>query len=353
MDVDIELYRREVRVSTQPLVRLSAIDISPDRPARTMVFIHGFGGNARQWKYQLQKFSDDSRVIALDLRGHGLSDKPPTRYTMPELLGDIEAALRVLDVLPSRKFVLLGHSFGGAIVAEYAAAHPEQVEKLVLLATAGEYRLALSGRLALQLPVALLDVVHALYAKKFISATATVMTTMHRNTVSTWNGWSLFRNLAAPTLVIRGHRDRVFAPRYFEEVAHAIPNAEEVDLGASGHMVMLERREAVNRAIERFVEGTKGRRGVDAEVADRARLKKERPWLDQYDDGVPYTIGIPPAPMHRLLRSAARRFPLKAAIIFEGGRLTYRRLNRESSRFANFLKSLGVQPGDKVLLLLP
>ena len=68
---------------------------------------------------------------------------------------------------------------------------------------------------------------------------------------------------------------------------------------------------------------------------------------------MPYTIGIPPVPMHRMLRSAARRFPLRTAIIYEGNRLTYRRLNRESSRFANLLRSIGVAPGDRVLVLLP
>jgi long-chain acyl-CoA synthetase len=347
MDVDLELYRREVRLSERPLLRLSAIDISPDRPARTMMFVHGFGGQATQWKHQLKKFSDDSRVIALDLRGHGLSDKPFSAYTLAEHLADLEAALRVLNV--PEKFVLLGHSFGGAVVAEYAAAHPERVEKLILIATAGEYRLEAGGRLVLRLPTAVLDVVHAAYAKKFISAPAHVMKTMFHNAVSKWNGWSLFRGLSAPTLVIRGHRDRVFEPRYFEEVARAIPNAEDVDVGASAHMVMLERREAVNRAVERFLEGTKGRRPDD----DRAKLRKERPWLAHYDEGVPYTIGVPPAPMHRILRSAARRFPLKTAIIFEGNRLTYRRLNRESSRFANLLRALGVKPGDRVLILLP
>ena len=46
MDIDLDLYRHEVRVSTNPLVRLSAIDISPDHPQRTFVFIHGFGGQA-------------------------------------------------------------------------------------------------------------------------------------------------------------------------------------------------------------------------------------------------------------------------------------------------------------------
>ena len=83
MDIDLDLYRHEVRVSTSPLddgtgslVRLSVIDISPDHPQRTFVFIHGFGGQAEQWQYQLQAFSIENRVIALDLRGHGLSDKP-------------------------------------------------------------------------------------------------------------------------------------------------------------------------------------------------------------------------------------------------------------------------------------
>jgi len=82
-------------------------------------------------------------------------------------------------------------------------------------------------------------------------------------------------------------------------------------------------------------------------------LRQERPWLDHYPDGVPYTVGLPPVPMHRLLRSAARRFPLRTALIFEGGRMTYRRLNRDSSRFANLLRAMGVARGERVLILLP
>ncbi|HEY6073457.1 MAG TPA: alpha/beta fold hydrolase, partial [Anaerolineales bacterium] len=82
MDIDLDLYRHEVRVSSDPLVRLSAIDIFPEHPQRTFVFLHGFGGQAVQWEYQLQKFSLQNRVIALDLRGHGLSDKPSSGYEM-------------------------------------------------------------------------------------------------------------------------------------------------------------------------------------------------------------------------------------------------------------------------------
>ena len=79
MQLDIELYRHEVPIVTgsppRPL-RLSAFDISPEHPARAFVFLHGFGGNARQWRHQLQHFSDTNRVIALDMRGHGFSDQP-------------------------------------------------------------------------------------------------------------------------------------------------------------------------------------------------------------------------------------------------------------------------------------
>jgi hypothetical protein len=50
MDIDLDLYRHEVRVSTNPLVRLSAIDISPEHPRRTFVFVDGFGRQAEQWQ---------------------------------------------------------------------------------------------------------------------------------------------------------------------------------------------------------------------------------------------------------------------------------------------------------------
>src|SRR5512147_2835788 len=146
MDIDLDLYRHELRVSSNPLVhrtaslvRLSAIDISPDHSQRTFVFLHGFGGQAAQWQYQLQKFSMENRVIALDMRGHGLSDRPASGYSMDQALTDIETALTLLKV--KGKFVLVGHSFGGAWATEYALKHPDRVERLILIATAGEFKL--------------------------------------------------------------------------------------------------------------------------------------------------------------------------------------------------------------------
>ena len=354
MDIDLELYRREVRVSSEPLVRLSVIDISPDRPQRTFVFIHGFGGQAVQWVYQLLKFSMENRVIALDLRGHGRSDKPAEKYDMSQIQTDLEGALATLKV--NDPFVLVGHSFGGAVAVEFTTKHPERIDNLILVATSGEYKLNPLYRLGLHLPGWVLRIIEP-FTRKWLSAPPHVLKPFYWNNMSKWNGWSMFKDLRVPTLVIRGHRDIVFERPMFEKVTRSIPGAEEADIRVSGHMVMLERRDAVDRAIERFLGGERQNSWREASSASagfsRETLRRERPWLYHYEAGVPYTIGVPRVPLHQLLRSAVRRFPFRAAVWFEGSRMTYRRLNHEVNRFANALLGLGLGKGARVVLLLP
>ena len=356
MDIDLDLYRHEVRVSTNPLVRLSAIDISPDHPQRTFVFIHGFGGQAEQWQYQIQKFAVENRVIALDLRGHGLSDKPGGGYDMRRIIEDLETALTLLKV--KGRIVLVGHSFGGAIVTEYARKNPQRIERLILIATAGEFNLNAMFRLGLSLPAWLLRLIGPL-TRSWLHAPPQALKKFYYDNMSKWKGWDKFAELSVPTLVIRGNRDLVFEKPAFAKVTESIPEAEEADIGASGHMVMLERREAVNRSIERFLagEGQRSWRDSSGEIqkvkVGRDTLRKERPWLEHYEAGVPYTVGVPNIPLHHLLRSAVRRFPLHPAVFFEGRRITYRRVNHEANRFANALLALGLGKGARVVLLLP
>jgi long-chain acyl-CoA synthetase len=353
MEIDLELYRRDVRVASGPLVRLSAIDISPDYPRRTIVFLHGFGGQAIQWRYQLQKFSRENRVIALDMRGHGHSDKPDSSYSMEELQSDLRNALEALGVV--EPFILVGHSFGGAVAAEFAFQHPDRVDKLILIATAGEFKLNLFFRFALNLPVAVLQAFRP-FTREWLSAPGQVLKPWYHNNLSKWYGWEILESIEVPTLVIRGHRDIIFERPLYERVTKAIPGAEEADIGASGHLVMLERHDAVNRAMERSLEGeAKSWResGQSQASASRDALRHARPWLVHYENGVPYTIGMPRVPLHNILRSAVRRFPRHTAIRFEGNSISYHRLNREANRFANALLSQGLVKGARVALLLP
>jgi long-chain acyl-CoA synthetase len=123
-------------------------------------------------------------------------------------------------------------------------------------------------------------------------------------------------------------------------------------------MVMLERREAVDRAIERFVHGARQGSWRDAttigqKLGGRDAIRTERPWLENYEEGVPYTVDVPNIALHHLLRSAVRRFPNHPAIFFEASQLSYRYLNHEVNRFANGLIALGLGKGARVALLMP
>src|SRR4249920_2134265 len=137
MTLDVELYRRTVYApasggSTNKIRRISVIDIQPEGATQTLVFVHGFGGSALQWLFQLRFFGQTMRVVAPDMRGHGLSDDPEgLAYTMDGLVDDLETVLDRLEV--PRPFYLVAHSFGGAISTEYALRHPEDVSGLVLI----------------------------------------------------------------------------------------------------------------------------------------------------------------------------------------------------------------------------
>jgi long-chain acyl-CoA synthetase len=347
MEIDLELYREDVWVGPDGTARLSVIDVQPERPQCTLIFLHGFGGWARQWRKQLQFLSDSNRCIALDLRGHGLSDKPDSSYSMGELMSDLDAVLAALHV-PER-FVMLGHSFGGAMAAQYAVQHPQRVEKLVLVATPGEFLLNPLYRLGLLLPLSLLKLV-APFTQQWLGASPAHLKPMWQNAMKHWSGWSLFRDIKTPTLVITGHRDRVFSHEAFEQVAQWIVGAQHVDVPVSSHLVMLERADAVNRAIQRFLEQTPAtwRSGVSVHP-----VAHERPWVKHYDAGVPETVALPHQPLPRFLASAAQRFPFRPAIVFEGHTIQYWYLDREVNKFANALISLGVVKGERVILLLP
>jgi long-chain acyl-CoA synthetase len=79
----------------------------------------------------------------------------------------------------------------------------------------------------------------------------------------------------------------------------------------------------------------------------------ERPWLAFYDEGVPAEISLPAAPLPGLLRESACRFPAAPAIHFYGRTLTYAELEAEAMRFAAGLARAGIEPGARVVVLLP
>lgn len=97
-----------------------------------MLMLHGFPEFWYSWRHQIPEFAKDFKVVALDLRGYNLSDKPhdPGAYTMEELVTDVEG---VIQELGYDRCVLAGHDWGGAIAWNFAHAHPDMVERLIIL----------------------------------------------------------------------------------------------------------------------------------------------------------------------------------------------------------------------------
>ncbi len=97
-----------------------------------IILIHGIGAKKETWIAQLEVLSKKYKVIAIDVRGTGKSDRPNVLYTMEMLADDIKG---LMDYLKIKKAHIAGHSMGGMIAQHFALKYPNHVEKLILITT--------------------------------------------------------------------------------------------------------------------------------------------------------------------------------------------------------------------------
>lgn len=97
-----------------------------------ILMLHGFPEFWYSWRHQIPALAEDYKVVALDLRGYNESDKPQQKsaYVMSEFVKDIEGVIRGLGY---DRCVLVGHDWGGMIGWYFAYAHPEMLERLIVL----------------------------------------------------------------------------------------------------------------------------------------------------------------------------------------------------------------------------
>ena len=108
-----------------------ARDVGEGRP---LVLIPGFGLNHEVWEGQVRALVEEHRVVCIDLRGTGRSDKPTGGYGIDRLADDV---LEVLESLDLQEVTLVGWSFGGQVAFRLAARSPERLRQLVLIASNG------------------------------------------------------------------------------------------------------------------------------------------------------------------------------------------------------------------------
>ena len=115
-------------ITTPDGVRIAYHEFGSGDPA--IIFIHGGFGNRTGFGNQEEYFSPNHRCIAVDLRGHGESDKPDVVYTMEQHGDDVAELIRQLGL---DRPVLVGQSMGGQVIISAAARHPELVGAIASL----------------------------------------------------------------------------------------------------------------------------------------------------------------------------------------------------------------------------
>ncbi len=244
---------------------------------QTIIFIHGYTSNSWMWFNQMNYFSKKYRAIALDLKGHGASDKPKGNYLISEFATEVDEF--VTQVLGNEKFVLVGHSMGGMIVLTYAT-KPQYAARLKALVPCGTtFKLGnpILSKIVGQLREGIIkndESFREMMAKlgyngKFVRMNRDLLKKTVEEALkcpdyvalscldSFVNKYNIEKDLpsiSVPTLILTGDKDAMVSPEYAEQMRSLIPNSTvEIISPQVGHCLQVERPTEFNQTLEKFI----------------------------------------------------------------------------------------------------
>lgn len=267
-----------MRVAVEPGVELFVQDVGAGRP---VVLVAGFGMDHAVWDGEVRALAADHRVVCVDMRGHGLSDKPLSGYDLPRMAADLAAVLGALDL---RDVTLAGWSFGGQIAFQLAATDPERLAQLVLVGSNG-VRASRSESFPFGQPPGEVRsaLIAAEQANRVLARRQTIASGFHAEPDPWALGWLVSRSLQGmpswaaiacyetmltadlvdaiprvtlPVLQVIGTADPVHSARGARWLAAQLPDARLVELAGCGHYPMLEAQAAFHAALLDFVSFT-------------------------------------------------------------------------------------------------
>jgi acyl-CoA synthetase (AMP-forming)/AMP-acid ligase II/pimeloyl-ACP methyl ester carboxylesterase len=380
-----DLYPFESRYLSIQGLRCHYVD---EGQGPAVLMLHGNPSWSFYYRDLIRALRPSYRVIAPDHIGMGLSEKPDDSrypYTAARRIDDLG---RLVEHLGLRSFTLVGHDWGGILGTAFATAHPELIDGMVILNTAG-FNWPVGKRLPLALHLARLPLASALFIRGLnVFARGAVSIGVKRGRMrrevaegllhpyGTWadrisvhrfvqdipvrpgdRGWDLALEMESrlkllrevPKLICWGMKDFVFCPKMLDEWLRHFPDAEVHRFEDAGHYVLEDAADEVIPLVRTF---------LDSKVRDRFRAPGPRP--------VPLPPQAPAAgdvvDLAARLAERIRREPA-APVVAEmkgtgpdgAGRyatLTFEEAERRSSRIAHGLEKVGLRRGARVVVMV-
>jgi len=225
-----------------------------------VVFLHSFAGSSAHWKAQLAHLRPNRRAVALDFRGHGKSEAPDSLdYRVESLAGDVAA---VVDGLGIKRFVLVGHSMGGAVGIAYAGAHPERVAGLLLVGTPGKVPADQADRIMTSMESDYEKVTESYWNKLLVGAQLQVLALVRSQMQSVPQDAALsimraiFEFDALPALsAYRGPKLEIITPHGDSPYAlhKLVPGLPHKVVTGTSHWLHMDKPEEFNRILDEFL----------------------------------------------------------------------------------------------------
>lgn len=246
-------------------------DIDTDAPA--VVMVHGAGSKIQVWPYAwsqvsyvrsttVRRWLTDFPLYLVDLPGHGKSELPG-RSTVDEYA---EAIIAFVEKLGLKRYVIGGHSMGGAIAQTIGLKKPDRLAGLILIGTGAKMPVTdmiLDGLLTdFEKTVRMITKFswHKEAAESFTDVSvqhmlATPPEVVHGDFVacSQFDVRERLGEIDVPTLVIGGEADKMMPLKNSQFLADNIPNSELVAIPDAGHFMMTEKANKVTRAMVKFL----------------------------------------------------------------------------------------------------
>lgn len=252
---------------------------SPDKPL--LLLLHGVGGHAEAYSRNLGPHSEHFWTVAIDMLGHGWTDKPDIAYQVADYAAHVLAVMRALG---RDRALISGESLGGWVATHLAVHHPEAVERLVLNTSGGwtahpevMARLkALSneaaqdpswGRIRARLEFLMCDKAmvsddlietrRAIYAQPGFAGTMERIMCLQDMEIRRPNmiTEAQYASITAPTLVVWTSHDPTATPEEGRQIAEMISGARYVVMNQCGHWPQFEDAEQFNALHIAFLQG--------------------------------------------------------------------------------------------------